>query len=234
MASFGAGQLKMRKARSLITRARGLLATEGLAALVKRSLKYFIFDATEYYLYELPIREMADADYPDSLGQFDVQVVRSVQEAEELAARFRFDLHERFINAETCLHAGAVAICMAVDGEIAHVGWVATSDEAARAISPLRQRVEYSKGEAFAGGGLTLPEYRGNGLLRYGSLARLRFLRQQGCTRLRYAVAVNNAPAIKGLASLTPTAYGRARHLRVLWWNRWRETPLARTGSGCR
>lgn len=223
----------MRKARSLITRAREVLATEGLAALFRRCFKYFLFDVTDYYLYELPIREPADADYPPHLGRLDVRVVQSGREAEELRASSGFDLHGHFVNAETSLRAGAVAICVAVDGDIAHVGWVATNDEGARAISALRQSVDYSKGEAFTAGGITLPRYRGNGLLRYGSFARLRFLSSRGCTKLRYAVAVNNEPALKGLASLAPTAYARARHRKVLWWSRWRETPLAHTGIKC-
>jgi len=220
----------MRKARSLVTRAREVLATEGLASLLKRSIAYFIFDLTDYYLYELPIRELTEADYPPNLGHLDVRVVRSNQEAEELRASCGFDLCRRFVNAETMFHGGAVAVCVTVDGNVAHVGWVATNEEGERAISPLRQRVEFSRGEAFTGGGLTLPQYRGNGLLRYGSFARLRYLRSQGCTTLRYAVAVNNEAARKGLASLAPTVYAKARYLRVLWWSRWRETPLAQTG----
>jgi hypothetical protein len=220
----------MRKARSLVTRAREVLTTEGPAALFRLSFRYFIFDLTDYYLYELPIGELNEADYLPDLGDLRVRVVRSNQEAEELKTSSGFDLRGRFANAETRLRAGAVAICVSVDGDIAHVGWVATSDEGERAISRLRQRVEFSRGEAFTGGGVTLPRYRGNRLLRYGSFARLRFLRSQGCTKLRYAVAMNNSPALKGLASLTPTVYARARHLTVLWWSRWRETPLAQTG----
>jgi len=216
----------MRKARSLVSRAHEILRTEGLTTLLKRSFEYSFFGLTDYDLYELPIAEAPrTTNLPDIEG-LGCHTVRSRREAEELRTSTGLDLCRRVPNAERILDAGAVAICVSVNGNIAHIGWVALSERARNAVSPLRLKVEFSRGQAFAGGGVTLPDFRRNGLLGYGSAARLRFLEEMGCRKLRYAVATNNTAAQKGLAVFSPTVYARGRHLKLLWWDYWRETPL--------
>lgn len=60
---------------------------------------------------------------------FTIRVISSNQQADELAAdgiEFRSNIR----HARLSLDKGAIAFCFFVDGELAHIGWVALSKEA--------------------------------------------------------------------------------------------------------
>jgi len=216
----------IKKTATLRTRASDILQSEGLIRLIQRFIEFYFVQYGNYYLYENRIDELNEADFSPGTPDIAVRIIGNHEEADELASTAGVDIRLRFTNASNCLDSGAIATCILVNGAIAHLGWLALDDTAQKAISNLPQEVRFSDGEAFAGGGLTLPEYRGNGLLSYGSYIRLKLLRERGVKALRYAVSEQNTVAQTALAKFSPRLYARARYIKVLWWQSWKEIPV--------
>ena len=145
-------------------RAKDVFQTEGISALVRRGFDFAtsrFFQCGTYYLYEHTLKERNEADFLPRIQDFTLKIVCSNEEADELATTAGFDFRRRLINARENLDKGAIAFCVLVEGELAHVGWVALSEEAKNNIDYLPYQVNFSNGEACTGGTETIPEYRG-------------------------------------------------------------------------
>jgi hypothetical protein len=213
----------------LLRRAKDIFQTEGLTPLLKRGFDFAtapLYQYGDYYLYQHTLEERNEADFMPRIQDFTFRMVRTNEEADELAASPGYDFRRRFVNARKSLDKGAIAFCVFVSGEIAHIGWVALSEEAKKTFDPLPYKVDFSNGEASTGGTITVPKYRGKGLMAYGYFKRLQFLREQGVTASRNAVTVNNIASQKAHAKLGPKIYARARYLKLLWWDLWKERPV--------
>lgn len=211
---------------SFLARGRDILLSKGLISLLKRSFKYFLFDYNEYYLCEIQIQELSEADFTPKISAFTARIVTSNEEADKLKVETGIDIRRHSFNAARGLNNGAIATCIVVDTQIAHIGWVAMSEDAMKAITPLRQRFKFANKEAFVGAAITLTEYRKRGLLTYGSFMRLQYANSKGLSKARCAVHVSDSTAQKGLIKFHPKTYAKARHIKILWWNRWSEHPL--------
>ena len=99
------------------------------------------------------------------------------------------------------------------------------SEEAKKVIDPLPYHVDFNK-EACSGGALTIPEHRGEGLLPYAYYKKYQFLKKRGILINRSAVAVSNVASQRVQYKLGTKIYARARYLKILWWQSWKETPL--------
>lgn len=215
---------------AVLRRAKDILQTEGLAPLLRRGFEFYIFQYGNYYLYEHTLKERNEADFMPKIRDFTFKIIHTNEEADELAATTGSDFRRRFVNAGNGLDKGAIAFCFFVEGEIAHIGWVALSEEAKKALDSLPLKVAFSNNEAYTGGTETIPEYRGNGLMAYGYFKRFQFLREKGITASRNAVTVNNIASQRAHAKFSPKISAEARYLKLLWWKFWREMPLAQTG----
>ena len=215
----------------LAASARDILRAEGFVTLLQRGFQYALlqvpfFRYGSYYLYEIQTSELNEADFLPRIQNFTFRTICSNAEADELAAATGYYFRQRFGKARERLDRGAIATCIFIYGEIAHIAWVALNEEAKEAISPLRQRVNFSRGEAYTGRGMTMTKYRGKGLLVYGSFKRLQLVRDKGVSVLRYNVDSSNTVAQKGLSVFNPLLYARAKYIRILRWKYWRETPF--------
>jgi len=213
----------------LLRRAKDILQTEGLRPLVGRGfdfVKASFFQYGNYYLYQHTVEERNEADFMPRIQDFTFKIVRTKEEADALAAAIGYDFRRRFVNAKRSLDKGAIAFCVFAKGEIAHIGWVALSEEAKKTFDRLPYKVDFSNGEACTGGTITVPKYRKKGLMAYGYFKRLQFLREQGVTASRNAVRVNNIASQRAQAKLGPRIYARARYLKLLWWGSWKERPI--------
>jgi len=213
----------------LLRRARDILQTEGLKPLIKRGFDFMkapLFQYGNYYLYQHTLKERNEADFMPRIQDVTFRMVSTSEEADELAASTGYDFRRRFINARKSLDKGAIAFCFFVNEEIAHIGWVALSEEAKKTFDRLPYEVDFSNGEACTGGTITVPKYRGKGLMAYGYFKRLQFLKEQGVTASRNAVAVNNVASQKAHAKFAPKIYARARYLKLFWWDFWKERPV--------
>jgi RimJ/RimL family protein N-acetyltransferase len=213
----------------MFTRAKQILDTEGLQPLFSRGFRFLVglfFDNNKWYLYESTIRELHEVDFVPKIGNVTYKVVSSNQQAGELAAT-ALQFRSPFVNARKSLDRGAIAVCFFVDGELAHVGWVATNEEAKKCVDALPYHVDFANKQACTGGTWTNPKYRGKGLMTYGYMKRLQFLRENGIKTCRNSVRTDYVASQKVLARFNARIWGKARYLRILCWRcRYKETPV--------
>jgi hypothetical protein len=222
------------RVRLLVRRGTDILREEGLGTLAGRSLEYAtasLFQAGTYYLYEHRIEERNEADFLPRIKDFTFRIVRTNEEADELAAATGSDFRRRFVRARRCLDSGAIAFCVFVGERIVHIGYVGLTEEAKRTVDPLPYRVDFSRKEACTGGTVTVPEYRGKGLMAYGYFKRFQFLLDNGITISRNAVAKDNVSSQRVHAKFGPKTCAEARYLKLFGWRLWRETPVRRSRS---
>ena len=220
---------------SVVSKIKQVLQTEGLIPLLRRGfpflLRYFLQYGT-FYLYKHTLKERIEADFMPRIQDFTLKVVSTNKQADQMSANGFEDFRQQFINARRGLDKGAIAFCVYVGSELAHIGWAAMSEEAKNTFDGLPYHVDFSDKEACTGGTVTIPKYRGKGLMTYGYFKRFQFLRQKGIVATRNAVNTNNIASHRAMAKFSPDMYARARYLKVLWWKSWRETQLTKTGQG--
>ena len=217
---------------SMLNRASDILRREGLTPLIVRGFDFTrrrLFIYGHYYLYEHTLDERNEADFMPRIKDFTFRIVHNNEEADELAAATGCDFRRRFVNARKYLDKGAIAFCIFVNGEIAHIGCVALSEEAKKTFDCLPYEVDFSNNEACTGGTETVPEYRSKGLMVYGYFKRFQFLREKGVTISRNAVDVNNIASQRAHAKFDPKAYAKVRYVKLLWWGIRKKTPIAQT-----
>ena len=217
---------------ALFRRARYVLKTEGLGVLLGRGFSYLrrylarkIFRSGSYYLYEHMTKERLESDFMPKIDNFTFHLVSSQQEAEKLAAD-GLDLLSQSVGVERKLEKGAIGFCFFVGQELAHEGWVALTEGAKRQVDSLPYHVDFLNNEACTGATYTKPKYRGKGFMAYSYYKRLDYLRERGVAKSRNAVQIRNIASQKAHAKLEPSICARARYLKILCWEFWRETPL--------
>ena len=213
---------------ALVKRAKRVWQTEGLLFLLTHGLTYLTnyFVAYEkYYLYKYTMKERNEAGFMPKIQNFTFKIVSTNQQADELAAE-GLDFSSEITRARKGLDKGAVAFCIFIEGELAHIGWVSMTEESRNACDSLPYQVNFSNKEACTGGTWTHPKYRGKGLMAYGYFKRFQFLREIGIRVSRNAVATSNIASQKAHAKFDPKIYAKARYLKILWWKFWKETPL--------
>ena len=214
----------------LLGRAKDVLQKEGLIPVLRRGFalvasQFFQYD--NFYLYEHKLQERNEADFMPKIKDFTFKIVHNNEEADELAKTIGVDFRKRFVDSRQRLEKGAIAFCVFVDGEIAHVGWVALNEEARGVVDDLPYKIDFSNGEACTGGTGTALEYRGNGLMVYGYFKRFQFLREKGFTVSRNAVTKSNLASQKAHSKFGPKIYAEARYFKLLWWKFWEEKPIS-------
>lgn len=209
-------------------RVKDVLQNEGLVPLLRRGFAFLVgyfFKYETLYLYEHTMKERNEADFLPKIQNFTFQIVSTNLKADELAAGGH-DFRSYSIYTSTWLDKGAVAFCFFVGRELAHIGWVAMTEEAKNAFEPFPYKVNFSNKEVCTGGTLTIPKYRGKGLMVYGYFKRFQYLWERGIVVSRNVVAIDNVASIKAHGKFSPKIHAKARYLKVLWWKFWKETPL--------
>lgn len=164
------------------------------------------------------------------LQNLTVHIVSTNQQADELAAR-GFDCRSYSIHARTRLDKGAIAVCVFVKQELAGVVWVALTEESKKSVDSHPYHVDFANKEACTGGTETIPKYRQKGLMKYGYYKVFQFLGEQGIMTSRNSVRTSNIASQRAHAKFDYRIYARARYLRILWWQFWKETPLVPAGQ---
>jgi len=229
----------MRKVLWLLGRARQILQTEGLISLLRRGFSFvfssvvrFFFAHGNYYLYQHAtgnIRNLNEADFMPKIDNFTFKIISTNQEADELEAD-GLEFGSQAIIARESLAKGGVAFCIFVGPELAHIGWVAMTEEARKAADGLPYCVDFRNGQACTGGTWTAEKYRGKGLMTYGYWKRFQYIGEKGVRTSRNAVDTSNIASQKVHARFNPKIYAQARYLRILRWEFWKETPLTQNG----
>jgi len=210
--------------RELFNRARDILRTEGVVPMLRKGLGRYIYRNATFYVYEHTIKERNEADFLPKVQNFTIKIVHNNQQADELESE-GYCFRSHFIGARNGLERGAIAFCIFIDREFAHIGWVATNEEAKRTFDYLPYLVDFTKGEACTGGTETVPKFGGNGLMAYGYYKRFEFLKQMGITTSRNATETSNIMAQRVHAKFCPRICAQAKYLKLLWWEKWEERP---------
>jgi hypothetical protein len=212
----------------LYARVKYIVKHQGLIALFRLGFTLWaehLFHYGTYYLYEHTIEDREESNFAPKIKDFTFQIVSSIEYADKLA-REGYDIYLTSINARQRLAKGAIAFCILVGADIAHIGWLAMNEEAKEIIEPFPYFVDFQNREAWTGGTLTLPKYEGNGLMTYGYYKRFQFLHEKGILKSRNAVGVKNIASQRVHSRFHPRKYARALHVKILWWELWKETPL--------
>jgi len=219
---------------SIVSKIKQVLKTEGLIPLLRRGFPFlsrYFLQYSKFYLYRHKLKERNKADFMPRIQGFTLKVVSTNKQADQISANGFEDFRQQFINARRGLDKGAIAFCVYVGSELAHIGWVAMSREAKNTFDNLSYYVDFSGKEACTGGTVTIPKYRGKGLMAYGYFVRFQFLKQRGIVATRNAVNTNNIASQKVMAKFGPDMYARARYLKILRWKFWREIQLTKTSQ---
>lgn len=183
-----------------------------------RVLRYYIFPTyDDYYLYEHTMATRTEAGFLPRLQNFTCHVVSSNKQADMLAAD-GVDFREYVFNARWALDKGAIAFCIFIGGEFAHIGWVALTEEAKNTFDIIPYKVDFADREACTGGTMTVPKFRGKGLMKYGYFMRFQFLFEKGIRISRNAVASNNIASQRVHALFHPRILGKYRFVKFLKW----------------
>lgn len=205
-----------------------ILRKHGLLPFIKQGFLFLIrrpFSYQTFYLYRIIVdNKLDEVQFTPRIHNFVLKIVSTNQQLDKLAADYPA-LGSPFIKARQRLDKGAIAFCFFVGGELAHIGWVAMSEEAKNTFDPLPYQVDFANKEACRGS-WTNPKYRGTGLMTYGYFKSLQFLRERGIVAARSAVATSNIASQRVHAKFSPKIYAKARYLKILWWKFWKETPL--------
>jgi len=203
---------------------------EGFPALFRRGLAFladYIFVYKTYYLSELSLEsEGLDAsDFVPDIPDLTYHFVTSNEQTDELATQFE-DFRSYHINDRQRLDKGAIALCLFIRRELAHITWMATTESAKKTFNDIPYRVNFDKKEACAGGERTIPKYRRMGLSTNSAYKKCQFLMERGITLIRAARDTNNLTAQRAFENRGYIRYAKGRHLRILWWKSWKEMPL--------
>jgi len=208
-----------------LSRARELVRSEGLSALVMAAMRRYGFDSRTFFPYEHHHRAWPATQLEPRPTGFEECFIEDNEAADRAAARYR-DFRDIVSGARRALCSGAVALCIYHGCEVAHVGWLATSLAARRALDRLGYEVRFDRGESWTGAAFTVPGFRNRGLLTYSCQRRFDYLLGAGFTVSRAAVATDNAASHHVTMRFEPRVYAIGRQLRILRWRKWTERPV--------
>jgi hypothetical protein len=210
----------------LSQKAKYVLRREGLLPFLRRVwafVRVLLFSRGDYYLYEKVLTSGNEVILEPKEPGYTMKLVSDRTVFDELAAD---GCDFKMMVSKSILEKGALAFCVFSGQELAHLTWVALSNEAKREIDPLPFEVHFKAGEACSGLSFTDPTHRGRGLFGYAYTVIFRHLRERGIAIDRFSIEVGNIPSQRVMAKFDPVITGRGHYLRILWWERWKETPL--------
>jgi hypothetical protein len=202
--------------RAALNRLLFTFRKEGIIPALKL-LGHYIFNYTNYYIYEHTIQTRDEADFLPGVENITMRIISSHHE-DDIPASLNDDFWE-YINARHALGKGALAFCFFTDGELAHIGLLALTEEAKNAFDRVPYQVDFSNKEACTGGTFTPAKFRGKGLMKYGYFKRFQFLYENGIKISRNAVKADNKISQRVHAKFSPRIYAKACQVNFLWWN---------------
>ena len=215
---------------NLFIRAKDIFQQEGLISLLRRGFTFlagYLFRYETYCFIEHTMKEVKNEDDFMSIIQgLTAKMVYTHQQADELVAD-GFDFLDYWTDSRRrYLDKGAIAFCIFVGQELACIAWIAMTQEAKDELDPIPYHVDFSSGEACMAGALTLPKYRGKGLMTYNTAWRHRILKEHGIITARGSMRTNNIVAQNTWRKLGFKPYAKARKLKLGPWTFWKEITL--------
>jgi hypothetical protein len=126
--------------RALARRGGRLLRTEGPWAVLRQAWSFSgwligrAFHFRTVYLYEHALVPRDRAKYLPRVDSWELRIIHSNEEADRVVAEGFEDLRDVFVFSHRSLDKGAIAFCVYIGTELAHVGWVAEVDPIVRTV----------------------------------------------------------------------------------------------------
>jgi hypothetical protein len=212
-----------------LARARYIYRSEGAISLLKRLFTYIfsqIFSWEEYYVRQNFPAELNEADFLPKVKELTFKIITSNEMADDWAKQIGFDFRCQALHSRRRLDAGAVAFCTVVQNHLAHIGWVGLSQKAKDSINPQPYQVNFAERQGCIGGAETASKYRNKGLMAYNWVQVNNYMKQQGITMLISIALATNVVVHKVQSKSPSRIYAKARYIKFLWWQYWKETPL--------
>ena len=222
----------MRRLTTLCNRATQAYRTGGLMSVLQGGYAYLrhrLLQYRTYYLYLDPVEyaaPLSEAEVKPKMDNVMARIVHSNEEADELEAQ-GFEFRSKVPNARKRLGEGALADCIFVGKELAHLGWIALDQRALDTLNEPPYRVDFSNGEAVGTGVWTNPVFRRKGFQTHAGFMFHKVLRENGVVARRSAIDKRNIPAIRSRSRPDHGPCAEGRYVRVLWWKSWKERPLS-------
>ena len=214
---------------ALYRRGKYILQHEGWLSFLKQGFSFvrnLFFSYGNYYIYEKELNPI------DEVIKFKPKIdctFRMVSSSDELDKLIAQGYNFKAMNFKPKLEKGALAFCLFVGQEVAHVTWVAPNKEAKKEIDYLPFKVNIEIGEVCSGASLTDPTYRGKGLFSHTYSYIFSYLTRNGTIRDKFTIELGNVASQKALAKFNPIIISSGHHLKILWWHSWKEIPIEET-----
>ena len=212
-----------------VRRAATLLRTEGLTGLVQGMARYVLYLAHLVYWNEyFVIYEIDTANYVlgldgPAIEGLEVHILHSEHDVNRMVGEGYEDVRLVVGAAARRLQQDAVAFCAFVNREVAHVAWVAFTQDAQSTFDVVAYPVDFDGGEAWWGGSLTTGRFRNLGIYRHVMAWRLRYCHELGYRVLVDATIVGNMPSLRSQDTYNPRIRAFCRYRRLLHWRDWKE-----------
>lgn len=213
-------------------RVRERSGTSGLIKSVFWFLTYPFYEHAQYILFTKEVEpEYSTNERRTNMdsNQLTFKVVTSNQEADKLEnegysfRKYANDFNNYLKRYTWLLDCSVIACCTFVEKDFAAISWVILSKKVQDAIKAPPVRIDYENHEIMARGMWVNPKYRGMELYRYTVRNRDKYLAVRGIKRVLGPVDYINKAGIGVARAMGSKEYGRARSLRILWWNSWKE-----------
>jgi hypothetical protein len=215
----------------MFAKIKDIVDREGFTGLLHRGLtlpgrrNWLGMRYEERYYYERTVEEGNPLEYMPRRSDITFHIVRTNKEADALEAE-GYEFRSYQTKASKGLDIGGIAFCIFIGRELAYISWVALSEKAKPYVDDWPFKVDFANKEICIGATLTIPKYRGYGLMQYGKCERTEFLRQMGVVKSRFSVGIYNTVSNHVQVKYGGRIYAKARYLRILGFESWKETPL--------
>ena len=213
----------------LFRRSKEILRRDGLLPFIKRAFLFSVsylgvlFRYGNYYIYEKTLNETNEFEFTPKIQNVTLMTISTIKELDRLISK-GYDFKMR--NFERNIEMGALPFCAFVGLELAHVTWIAQSEEAKRCVDYLPFKVNFQAGEVCSGASFTNPQYRGRGLLSYVHSFIFPYLSKEEFLKYKFTINKKNITSQKAHAKFNPVVIGEGRYLKILWWEFWKENPI--------
>jgi hypothetical protein len=210
---------------TLARRGRTILREEGFTAFMKRAAlflkKSFSVNYSSYYIYE---NRLEGPQFEPKIEGASLKIVSAPEEFDRLAAEGLILLPWDIKVLKNKAARGAIAFCAFVGRNLAHVTWLALSEEAKNTVDPFPTKIDWQR-EAWSGSSRTNAKFQRMGLYSYVYSEIFRYLKEIGRVRDRFTIEKNNTASQNTLAKFDSKVIAEGWYLKVFFWKFWKEKP---------
>lgn len=204
-----------------VARNEGVSGLRRWLSLRLTHLRRMLWSRKLYVIHVTDTASYAAGRPPPQVGGLEIHFLCGERDADSLRDLGYEDVRHVIRTAARWLRRGAVCVSVFVNREIAHVEWLALSEDVRKAIFPTPCYVDFAGGEAAWGGAHTVDRHRGEGVFQYGMACALHYCHERGYRALIGATAVGNAPSMHGQTPYAPRVRVQVRQecflMRCTW-----------------